>query len=1020
MWLRRSRERCALWLFAGVLAACTQEPADEGSPETLSEAQAVAIERVDVTVREGTNLAAAADPATGNRVLSLQGQLFLIDGVSGAARPLTSPYYDAREPQFAPDGRSVVFQGYRHGTWDLFRVDLDGTGEPQRLTNDAFDDREPQLTADGAAVVFSSDRSGSYDIWRLDLSSGALEALTRTNQDAHSPAMSASGDLAYVARQGLGARIVLAAAEERVLASHAGTVAGLAFSPDGRALSYQVHTGAETALRVIDLQDEAGDAEARHVSVARTDVFPFRAQWLSGHELAYTADGLHWRHDLDTGAETVWPFSVTLPLERHRYERRLRDYAPDKLRRALGIAHPTISNDGQHVYFTALGDLWHWQPGAGSLTALTEDRFAEAAPALRPDGAALAYVSDRTGQVSLHVMDLATQDERVLAVQAQQISAPSWSPDGKRLAFFVDIPGNPLGGQLTIYDLETNETQAVLQPMPALPVSWTSDGQRVAVARLNPYARRYREGVYKLVVADIDGTAQHEIGPLPHRSIVDARLLPDGAMAYVQDARLHRLELDDNQQPVEGGVALTEGLTDMPGWSADGAHAVYLAGDRLMRWSQATGTSVDISPSLTYQLDSPDERYVLRAGRVFTGQGTGYLTNQDIVVDGARIVSVGPADAAVTPDVDASAHAVVPGFFEMHAHMGETSEPQGRVWLAYGVTTVRDPGSNPYVAKARQEAWDAGVRIGPRTHVTGYLTDGNRVFYSVAEGIATQAHLDLALARTAALQLDFIKTYVRLPDDMQKRAVTFAHEQGIPLSSHELYPAIAHGADHVEHIGGTSRRGYQPKVSALGYSYQDVVALLAEGGMGLTATAVLPGFAVIVAQEPDWFETPQFASFYGAPTRRAYEMMIPRFGPTAGAIAEANGRLLRALTERDALLVTGTDAPFVPYGAGLHAEFRLYARAGLSGAAILHQATMKSAEAAGVGNELGQVAEGFLADLVVVDGDPLADIRDADNIVMTIKNGKRYALTDLTTPGFLGAQRRTPVSMHEGGIGHAQ
>ena len=345
--------------------------------------------------------------------------------------------------------------------------------------------------------------------------------------------------------------------------------------------------------------------------------------------------------------------------------------------------------------------------------------------------------------------------------------------------------------------------------------------------------------------------------------------------------------------------------------------------------------------------------------------------------------------------VDASTQTVVPGLFEMHAHMGEPSEVQGRVWLSFGITTVRDPGSNPYVAKERQEAWDSGRRIGPRTHVTGYLTDGNRVYYSMAEGINSDAHLQMALERTAALELDFIKTYVRLPDERQKAVVQFAHELGIPVSSHEIYPAVAHGMDHVEHIGGTSRRGYQPKVSRIGYSYQDVIDLLSASGMAMTATAVLPGFAVIVGQEPDWFETPQFKHFYGEGVRRSYELMLPRFGNTADGYARANGKLLRALTDNDAMLVTGTDSPFVPYGAGLHAEFRLYARAGVSAKDILRQATLKSAQAAGVADELGTLEPGKLADLVIVSGDPLNQIRDLDQVVMTIKNGRRYPLSDL-------------------------
>jgi len=108
-----------------------------------------------------------------------------------------------------------------------------------------------------------------------------------------------------------------------------------------------------------------------------------------------------------------------------------------------------------------------------------------------------------------------------------------------------------------------------------------------------------------------------------------------------------------------------------------------------------------------------------------------------------------------------------------------------------------------------------------------------------------------------------------------------------------------------------------------------------------------------------------------------------------------NGRLLQDLANEDALLVTGTDSPFVPYGAGLHAELRLYARAGLSPAQILRAATVKSAQAAGVAHDIGTLKAGMIADFVVVDGDPLATIADADNVVMTVKNGRAYPIERL-------------------------
>ncbi len=181
----------------------------------------------------------------------------------------------------------------------------------------------------------------------------------------------------------------------------------------------------------------------------------------------------------------------------------------------------------------------------------------------------------------------------------------------------------------------------------------------------------------------------------------------------------------------------------------------------------------------------------------------------------------------------------------------------------------------------------------------------------------------------------------------------------------------------------------------MGRSYNDVTRLISESGMGITPTAVLPGYTTIVALQPDLLQTDQFNRFYGESGRLAAAGLRRMFGPGASGVAEANGQLLRDLAESDALMVTGTDSPFVPYGAGLHAELRLYELAGLTPEQIIHAATAKSALAAGVSADLGTVAAGKVADIVIVSGDPLATIADADNVTMTIKNGHRYAIEQL-------------------------
>ena len=992
---------CTAWV--GLSAAIVNpSPAAAASPATT------------LTLTEGTQLGAAADPRSGDVVLALHGALYRLAPGEREAAALTDLMEDAWEPHIAPDGSFVVYQSYRRGAWDLRRLALERGAQPEVLTDSLFDDREPHVSPDGTRILFSSDRGGSYDVWLLALGDGAVRRLTDGDSDEFAPAWAPDGSrFAYVERNSGGDRIMVAAldgAEPRLLHQAPGSVAGLAWRPDGGALGYQVlwypDGGAgRTAMKLLHL----GSGRTEVLSGDGADVFPFRGTWLDDGSLLFTADGglKQWRPGGRVGER---PFAVTVTLDAAPYQRRRRDHDDLSARRALGLSTPALAPDGRQVAFTALGDLWLWRPDAapgraGSLRRLTDDPYAQQTPAWSADGRRLLFVDDRAGHVGLRVMDPAQGTVRTIDVPYQVVSYPSWSPDGRRLAFFTDVPGNPLlhvVGQLTVFDVETGEATRLLSPMPPQPISWSADGRRVVTVRLAPFTRRFREGLQELVVAQADGSGAHGIVPVPHRNVSNATLSPRGdAVAYTQAGMLHILDLDENLNPAGEPRLVVDSLADSPHWGGGGDAIVFQAAEQLKRLTVKTGRVEDISPTLSWRRDLPTASWVLRAGRLYDGRAREYRENVDVHIRGHRIAAIEPADPATTlPLVDASDKAVIPGLFESHTHIGDNSlsEVQGRVWLAYGVTSVRDPGSNPYLAKERQEAWDSGRRIGPRTYLTAHNIDGRRVYYAVVEGIVSDEHLELSLERARRMDMDFLKTYVRLPDHQQKRVVEFGHGIGIPVTSHELLPAAAYGVDHIEHIGGTSRRGYATKTSLLGRSYQDVVEVLTASGMGMVPTAVVPGVVLTFDEQPDIYTTPQFQAFYGEAARRTYIDFMQFFGRGVEAVVTANGELLRGLVRRGALVGTGTDSPFTPFGAGLHAELRLYQRAGLAPHEILHAATYQSAVIAGVEHDLGTLEPGKLADLVVVDGDPLADVADADNVVLTVKDGRAYTLQALMRP----------------------
>jgi hypothetical protein len=351
----------------------------------------------------------------------------------------------------------------------------------------------------------------------------------------------------------------------------------------------------------------------------------------------------------------------------------------------------------------------------------------------------------------------------------------------------------------------------------------------------------------------------------------------------------------------------------------------------------------------------------------------------------------------------------MPGLIEGHGHPHkEHGEGFGRIHLAYGITTVRSPGGHPYEAVEEREAIESGRRVGPRLFLTGYLLDGARPYYPMATPAPTEAVVDMEVERARRLDYDLLKTYVRLPDLLQKRAIDGAHKIGIPVSSHEIYPAALSGTDSVEHTGATSRRGYSPKQSGTGRSYEDVIQIIVKSQMTITPTAALGGFQRLVGREPNLLDDPRTQLFpqWARDTMRPAIAQEGRGRGQGRGQAQGAGRggaqaanpafvTIKALHDAGARIIAGVDSPLVPYGISLHGELEDYVAAGLTPFEALQTATVNTARLLGAEADLGTLQVGKLADLVIVDGDPLVDIKAARRVQTVIKNGEIYQLATL-------------------------
>ncbi|MBM4195428.1 MAG: amidohydrolase, partial [Gemmatimonadetes bacterium] len=691
---------------------------------------------------------------------------------------------------------------------------------------------------------------GNYNVWTLEIATGTLKQVTTDRGDDFMPTWGPGGaEVAFVGTRAatLGVFAVnLATGAERKLNTGASRPDAPSWSPNGTLVYFA--TGAGSARLESDGRALTGGE----------NVFPFKASWASATEFYYVSDGKIRKRSTAGGEAQTVEFTATFTVTPASYTRRRRDFDSRAPRKALGIVRPQISPDGGTVVFAALGDIWTLRTTAGAKPVnITRDAAFDTDPSWSPDGRMISWASDRGDLRAMNLWVAApdgTGARKVTELPTAAL-APTWSPDGQRIAF-LDVDG--IWGRATpsVVAASGGAVTKLYEPIfaPGNP-TWSPDGSRIAMAVLQPYSARFREGTNQVLTFSSTAGAANSTAewfvPVKHLSI-DSRVgggpawSPDGTrMAVIYEGTLAVVPVAPNGAPLGPPRHLTKEMSHMPSWTADGRQVLYQFNDKLRLLDVETGRTRDIPVDLAYAPAVPTERIVVHAGKLFDGTRDSLLTDVDIVIVGNRIRAVSAHTAGAHTGarvVDASGLTVMPGLIEHHAHLQKDfGAASGRAYLAWGITTMRSPGGSPYESVEYREAVDAGVRPGPRIYSTGYLMEWNRVYYNMAVAVSSPAHLDMELERAKVLQHDMVKSYVRMPDLMQKRMIEFAHAAGIPVSSHEIFPSTLSGIDMTEHMGATSRRGFSPKQTSQQASYDDMVQLFAKAGMPITPTFALGG-----------------------------------------------------------------------------------------------------------------------------------------------------------------------------------
>jgi Tol biopolymer transport system component len=954
---------------------------------------------IDVTVREGTSMSVAISPDGRTIAADLQGSIWTMPAGGGAMTRVTDVFNDARQPRWSPDGRTIVFFAYRDGGYDIWAINPDGSN-PRRLTWGPYDDREPVFSHDGTRLAFSSDRGNplgsDYNIWTLDLKTNELRQITKGSTEDFMPSWSPDdSEIAYASSRdnydSIWAMNVRTLGERRL-----GSVKGArldAPSWGAGGLVYHVTAG-QTTRYEIDGKPVTGSE----------NVFAFRASWASPSEYLYVSDGKIRRRSVAGLPMQTVDFTATMPVIHPEYTHRRRDFTSTTPRKTLGLVRPVISPDGTQIAFAAVGDIYVMPVTGGAAVNLTKDEALDTDPSWSPDGGSLVYSSDKNSpHLQLWIRDMKSGVSRKITNIATQPQGASFSPDGKRLVFF-NVDGMWRVAEMSIIEIDTGRITKIHDslPQPGTP-TWSPDGRRIALAGIAPMTVRFREGTNQVQTISAAGGDVKWYAPVPLLSI-DSRggggpvWSPDGTkMAAIYEGVLAVWPVAPSGEPLGPPRRVTSESAHAPSWQGDSRHILYQSLDQLRIIDIETGEAKTVPFNMTWTPAIPKSRVVLHAGKLLDMTSPTLRSNVDVIVTGNRITSVVPHAAAnhlKAEVVDASDLTVMPGLTEFHSHLQKDfGAAHGRAWLSFGVTTVRSPGNTPYEAVEDREANEAGVRPGPRVYGTGYLMEWNRVYYKMGIAISSVSQFEMELQRAKVLEHDLIKSYVRLPDLQQKRMVEFAHSIGIPVATHEIFPAAMVGVDNTEHTAATSRRGYSPKQATLQTAYEDVVQLFGKSQRIFCPMISGGGSRELFEKDPSLKSDPRF-QLYPQWIQRQVAAQPVAANAGGGGPRGGSGKMVVDIMKAGGLVVTGTDTP---NGINVHGELMAYTMAGMSTFDALRAATVNPAKA--LGYDGGTIEPGKLADLIAIDGDPIANIASTYKVKKVVANGRAYDVAELVKRG---------------------
>jgi imidazolonepropionase-like amidohydrolase len=650
-----------------------------------------------------------------------------------------------------------------------------------------------------------------------------------------------------------------------------------------------------------------------------------------------------------------------------------------------GAMDPAVSPDGARIAASIFGKIWIVPFAGGEAVQVTRGIGWDGQPAWSPDGRFLAYAHQLPSGTSLVIRNLETGGANPIYHTDAGIGHIEFDPKGGGLYFVLEQ--HQYDAHLWRIATDGSESTQITHTE-----NWHEWSFALSPSGDSVFLESGRYGGADLYMLRLENMGVERLTRTPANEF---------SVAWSRDGRRRVfVEGDDGIDRVmvqeANGEArqVFESSYDQKqiALHPDGNVAVLAAGRRLYQLDLPTGKNTSIPFQAVFHIPQPPtaDLAIINA-QLFDGIGDAITESATVLVRDGRIAEIrvggGIAPPSDFPVIDAEGHTLLPGLIDNHYHYWAAHA--GGPLLARGVTSIRDPGVAVSESMNYKEAINLGLLAGPSIYTTGPLIDGEHGYHPMVDvSLRTPAAAPALVRALKAQGVDALKAYFMLQPDVLRAVVEEARAQGLPVTGHigvrtswqEAMEAGINGFSHIRVWKDFLSPEQQPQgldesldgsrnpTARMQADWRDIdpddpeVAALIRR-MVETGTALDPTLRIQRIDKPS---RSRFSLELYAAATQSYQRM---------------GKFVRNAQQAGVLLLAGTD------NINLFDELEAYADFGVPNAEIIRSATVNGARWLGKDDEFGTIQVGKRAHLLLVDGDPLEDIKQLRNVVLVVKDG---------------------------------